>query len=262
MKNLTPFWLALQFLSRIPVHLKDPASDADIGRSVLFYPLIGVLLGVLLALLAWFSTQMKLPHLLAAALILVVLTLFSGGLHLDGLADSADAWVGGRGDAERTLAIMKDPCCGPIGVVSLLLVLLLKFAALSVFLEKIALTTSFPSLYSLAPPSFLLLIIPPLLARSSLLLLLLSTPYVRAGGLGETLAAHLPKKIAALILCATGCAMLLMGWVSALTFAAALMMFILLRRMICKLIGGTTGDTAGAILEIIETLALVCIALK
>lgn len=60
----------------------------------------------------------------------------SGGLHLDGLADTADAWIGGHADRQRTLEIMKDPRSGPIAVVVLLLVLLLKFAALVVLLGQ------------------------------------------------------------------------------------------------------------------------------
>jgi adenosylcobinamide-GDP ribazoletransferase len=69
--------------------------------------------------------------MLHAALLLTVWVLLSGGLHLDGLADSADAWLGGFGDRERTLTIMKDPRSGPIAVVVLVLVLLLKFCALA-----------------------------------------------------------------------------------------------------------------------------------
>ena len=76
------------------------------------------------------------PLLLHAALLLTAWVLLSGGLHLDGLADSADAWLGGFGDRERTLTIMKDPRSGPIAVVTLGLVLLLKFTALVALIEQ------------------------------------------------------------------------------------------------------------------------------
>src|SRR5690606_7673193 len=127
-----PLLIALQFLTRLPVRLPGMPEAQQIGRSLLWYPLVGLLLGGLL--LALHGLLGATPALLQAAILLAVWAGLSGGLHLDGLADSADAWVGGLGDRERTLAIMKDPRSGPIAVVVLLLVLLLKFAALAVLL--------------------------------------------------------------------------------------------------------------------------------
>ncbi len=85
-------------------------------------------------------------------------------MHLDGLADTADAWVGGFGDAERTLKIMKDPACGPIGVLSLVIICLLKWSAIYVLLQK---------------QQFLALILFPILGRLAPLFLFLTTQYVR-----------------------------------------------------------------------------------
>ena len=73
--------------------------------------------------------------LLQAALLLALWVALTGALHLDGLADSADAWLGGFGDPARTLEIMKDPRSGPVAVVVLVLLLLLKFSALLVVLQ-------------------------------------------------------------------------------------------------------------------------------
>ena len=173
----SPFWIALQFLSSLPISLPGMPQPRALGRSLLYYPLVGLLFGVLLwglnALLA------DTPLLLHAALLLTAWVLLSGGLHLDGLADSADAWLGGFGDRERTLTIMKDPRSGPIAVVALVLVLLLKFCALLALIEQ---------QHSVA------LLIVPLIGRSALLGVFLTTPYVRAGGLGQALADHLPRK--------------------------------------------------------------------
>ena len=104
---MLPFWIALQFLSSLPVRLPGMPRPEELGRSLLFYPLVGLLFGVLL----WVLNAMLggVPLLLHAALLLTAWVLLSGGLHLDGLADSADAWLGGFGDRERTLSIMKDP---------------------------------------------------------------------------------------------------------------------------------------------------------
>lgn len=125
--------IALQFLTRLPVSLPGMPPPEQVGRSLLWYPLVGLLLGLLL----WGAHLLlgQTPALLQAAIILALWVGLSGGLHLDGLADTADAWVGGFGDRERTLTIMKDPRSGPIAVVVLVLLLLLKFAGLFTLLQ-------------------------------------------------------------------------------------------------------------------------------
>ncbi|HEX5842394.1 MAG TPA: adenosylcobinamide-GDP ribazoletransferase [Pseudomonas sp.] len=241
---MTPWWIALQFLTRLPVTLAGMPTPEQVGRSLLFYPLVGLLIGLLL-----FAAQQLLGSsavLLQAALLLTLWVGISGGLHLDGLADSADAWVGGFGDKERTLAIMKDPRSGPIAVVVLVLVLLLKFAALVALLES---------------GSGLLLVLVPWLARCLLPLLFLSTPYVRAGGLGQALAEHLPRRQLPWVLAANVVAMLLFGWPALLALLVAGVVFLWLRALMLKRLGGATGDTAGALVELAECGVLVALAL-
>lgn len=242
MNPLRPLWIALQFLTRLPLTLRAPPSPTEIGRSLLCYPLVGLGIGALLAALAA-ACHGHLAPLPGAALLLAAWVCASGGLHLDGLADSADAWAGARGEAARALAIMKDPHCGPLGVVALVVVLLLKFAALS---ELVA--TS--GLWAIA--------IAPLLGRTALLPLFMTTDYVRPNGLGSAMHAHLPRRAAwlllALILSTLGIAL---GWRGVAPLLAALAAFLLLRRMMLRQIGGMTGDTAGALVEIVEAAALV-----
>ena len=96
-----PALIALQFLTRLPVRLPGMPEPEQIGRSLLWYPLVGVLLGGLL--LALHGLLGDTPALLQAAILLAVWVGLSGGLHLDGLADTADAWIGGHGDRQRTL---------------------------------------------------------------------------------------------------------------------------------------------------------------
>lgn len=239
------FWIALQFLSSLPVRLPGMPEPAQLGRSLLFYPLVGLLFGGLL----WGLDALLLgtPLLLHGALLLTAWVLLSGGLHLDGLADSADAWLGGFGDRERTLLIMKDPRSGPIAVITLVLVLLLKFAALLALIEQ---------------RQTLALIIVPVLGRGALLGLFLTTPYVRAGGLGQALADHLPRHSGwqALLACALG-GVLVAGWVGVSALVIALTVFIGLRQMMLRRLGGCTGDTAGALLELLEMVVLVGLVL-
>jgi adenosylcobinamide-GDP ribazoletransferase len=242
---MLPFWIALQFLSSLPIRLPGMPMPEEVGRSVLFYPLVGLLFGVVLWVVNGLLSGA--PQLLHAALLLTIWVLLSGALHLDGLADSADAWLGGFGDRERTLTIMKDPRSGPIAVVTLVLVLLLKFAALVALIEQ---------------SQALLLIVVPFIGRSALLAVFLTTPYVRPGGLGQALADHLPRRVGWWVLSVSGLACVLIAGLSgvlAVTLAAVL--FVWLRHVMLRRLGGTTGDTAGAVLELLEMAVVVGLAL-
>ncbi|MHC8399963.1 adenosylcobinamide-GDP ribazoletransferase [Pseudomonas sp. MDT1-17] len=242
---MLPFWIALQFLSSLPIRLPGMPTPQASGRSLLFYPLVGLLFGGILWAFNWllFGT----PLLLHAALLLSVWVLLSGALHLDGLADSADAWLGGFGDRERTLTIMKDPRSGPMAVVTLVLVLLLKFAALLALIEQ---------------QHSVVLIIVPLIGRSAMLGLFLTTPYVRAGGLGQALADHLPRLAAKQMLAVSALVCVLIAGLSGVVAVAlAALVFVWLRQVMLRRLGGTTGDTAGALLELLEMALLVGLAL-
>lgn len=237
--------VALQFLTRIPVGDAAAPDARTVGYSLLFYPLVGVLIGaVLVALQALLGDT---APLLRAALLLMVWVVITGALHLDGLADSADAWLGAGGDRARALAIMKDPYCGPAGVVSLLVILMVKLAALS--------DAGFS-----AHPSDLLLA--PLIGRSLIPLLFLTTPYVRPGGLGASLASHAPRRaLMGVLVVSLAIVVWLLGVSRAYVVLIALIGFYLLRRLMLQRLGGTTGDTAGALVEIAEMLTLVVLAL-
>lgn len=231
---------ALGFLTRLPVPPSVFGDARAAARSPLWYPLVGLLLGLLLCVLGW-SLQAATPWL-RAALLLLAWVVLTGALHLDGLADSADAWIGGLGDRERTLAIMKDPRCGPAGVVALVLLLLLKFAALA-------------SLSSMA-----LLWLAPLLARAALTALLLCTPYARSQGMAAGLR-QLPPTAATVALGLSVLAALLCGPVGWLALLSAAAVFWLWRRAGLRRLGGFTGDTAGALAELVEVIVLVVLAL-
>jgi len=238
------FLLALQFLTSLPVTLRAEPNAADWGRSAVAYPLIGLLIGLLLA-----GMQQLVGHadpLLQAALLTAVWALVTGGLHLDGLADSADAWVGGHGDRERTLTIMKDPRSGPAAVSTLVLTLLLKFAALVALIK----TGIWPAL-----------LLAPVLGRAALIALLLSTPYVRAGGMGAAIAAHLPQAAALLALLLVAAGAVFAGQAGVLALAVAFAAWLILRWIMMRRLGGMTGDTLGAAVELTEVVVLVVLAL-
>lgn len=233
---------AIRFLTRIPVPTGGAMPDEPTqGRAALFYPLVGALIGALLSL---FHLLMgNLEGGFQAALLLTLWVGITGGLHLDGLADLADAWVGGQGERERTLRIMQDPGSGPIAVTALILVLLLKFVSLQALIGS-------------ATWSALLLV--PVIGRAGILAALLYIPYVRPGGLGAVQAAWLPRRRAVMVLAAVALLLLLSwGWPTHLLLAVLAGAFLLMRRMLTARIGGITGDGLGAVCELFELLALV-----
>ena len=207
---------------------------------MLYYPLIGIIIGLLLAIVAGCFDQT--PASVLAALLVTLWALLTGTLHLDGLADSADAWVGGLGDQEKTLAIMKDPRCGPAAVVALMLLLLIKF---------VTLTELIPTAH------WTILIIPPTLGRTAVLLLFLTTPYVRVGGLGSEISSHLPRRACITVMIVIGVISFYLLGIHAFWLLFGLTgIFLGFRSLWINRIGGTTGDTAGALVEIMEVAVL------
>ncbi|WP_305910060.1 adenosylcobinamide-GDP ribazoletransferase [Methylomarinum sp. Ch1-1] len=236
------FALALQFLTRIPVPFSFIASDRQLGLSVLYYPLIGLLIGAIVTLLAVLTEGAG--EGLQAALLLTVWVMLTGGLHLDGLADCADAWAGGLGDRQRTLEIMKDPAAGPMAVIMLVLLLLLKWTALVEILVDGDLTVLWCA---------------PLLGRAALLQLMLSAPYVRKQGLAETLIQNLPRLPGAvLVLIIVALVFAVLGLIPLL---AAALMSLLVYALAMQRLGGMTGDVYGATVELVEMAVLLTVAI-
>lgn len=231
---------ALGFLTRVPV----PSSVFDgttRSAQLAWYPAVGALIGAALWGLGWLLSPT--PPLLGAALLLAAWVALTGGLHLDGLADSADAWIGGLGDRERTLAIMKDPRSGPMGVTAVVLVLLLKFASLA----------------SMPLPSAALWLAP-LAGRTVLTAAFLGTPYVRSGGMGSALV-QAPRGACAAALVLAALWALLAGWGGVRTLVVATVVFLGWRIACVRRLGGITGDTCGALAELVEATVLVALAL-
>ena len=243
---MNPLQIALQFLTRLPVSTAD-YNDHDVKTSIYWYGCVGLIIGALLwaahSFLYWIAPQLS-PGI-SAAVILCLWVVITGALHLDGLADSADAWLGGK-NVEQTLQIMKDPRSGPAGVTSVVLVLRLKFACLQ----------------SLVAESPCLLLLAPSLSRGLVPILFLHTPYVREAGLASAFKEGLSESKSYL-----QAALLALLWLFLLGAAAlpALLLVGLvywaLRHLMLKRIGGTTGDTAGAAVEILEATALFAISL-
>lgn len=245
MNWLSPLWLAMQLLTRLPVPDARTSDAETMGQSLLYYPLIGVLVGALLTTSGWLLATYIAP-LVVAALVLALWVMVTGALHLDGLADSADGWLGGYGSRERTLEIMHDPRSGPAAVVAIVVVMLLKFAALSVVAEKHLWRD---------------LLCIPLLARTLVPLLFLTTPCAQRYGMAASVAARIPRARAWLVVVFGISAVALACPTGPLPLLAGLVVFVLLRRMMLVRLGGLTGDTTGALTEVAEAAALMMLCL-
>ena len=240
-KIIMPFLIAVQFMTTIPIKLPCLPSREQNALSMLFYPVIGLMIGGVLWLVA---SYVQLPMMLLSCAVMVVWVWLTGGLHLDGLADTADAWVGGFGDRQRTLTIMKDPNTGAMGVIAIVLCLALKWAAVYCLLELDAV---------------LALLFVPMLGRMSALALFATTPYVRQHGLGSALQ-DVPKFLLWLVMLGFGAAVFALSWQMALVMIGVwAVMLAWLRWRFVGRIGGITGDTVGASIEVVEVAILMAV---
>lgn len=234
------FLVAFQFLTIVPVPVVPSFREGDLGRSMAVFPLVGLLLGALLAGADYLMAPF-LPRGVADLILIVLLTVVTGGMHLDGLADVCDG-LAARGSRQRFLEVMKDPCVGAIGAVGLVLALALKYQAL---------------LYLPASLKREALFFFPFVARGAQVLVAVGSKRARADGLGASLVAEAGKRelIVALMFTLVA-AWLLLGWVG-LGCAAVLVLFTLaLRGWFHLRLGGITGDVIGCISELNEILCL------
>ncbi|MBS4891540.1 adenosylcobinamide-GDP ribazoletransferase [Veillonella sp.] len=176
---MTPFFIALQFLTRLKIVNQTEWSVEDFGKSVVAFPYVGLIIGLILALL--YGILSPFIPLVPLMLILVIAEfLITGGLHADGLMDTSDGLFSGR-ERDRKLEIMKDSRIGSFGVVAFVFVTLLKWQLL----------TAIPTAEFIP----MALIMMPLMSRWSLVLSIRSYPYAREQGMGAAFANLAPKHV-------------------------------------------------------------------
>lgn len=205
------------------------------------YPLVGLLIGFLLASAHWLAASAPAPA--SAALLLLLWVLVTGALHLDGLADCADAWVGGHGSRERTLQILKDPHAGSVAVAVTVTVLLAKFAALESLL--------------VLPGSFEALLWTPVAGRAAALILLSASPYANPQGLASAWLRHLPVPAARIVSLAVAVTVAWRLGLPALLVAGLVLWGA--RGLSMARLGGVTGDVCGAAVELVEMALLLAV---
>jgi adenosylcobinamide-GDP ribazoletransferase len=236
------FPLALTFLTKLPWPWPGRADEAALARSMFWFPWVGALLG-LGFWGAWAGLTKILPGPAAAGLLLAFTVWITGGLHLDGLADTADGLGGGRTPAEA-LTIMKDSRVGAFGVISLIVVLLVKF---SLFISL-----------STTPKTIGALLLYPALSRWGMVLLAYLSPYARPeGGLGQAMTVGVSRLVlGGASLSAGVLSVAILGVPGLVIFAVAGFGVWLGSLYFQKRLGGITGDVLGATNEVLEILVL------
>lgn len=238
---LVDFGLAWRLLTVIPLPLVPVDTNRPPGRSTGYYPLVGLILGLLLAYLDQLYGWL-LPPGLAATLLLVTWVGLTGMLHIDGFMDACDGLLPPREPARR-LEIMKDSRVGAFGVIGAILLLLLKFNAL----------------VALQPGShpFILLTVP-VLARWAMTWSIKVYPLARKEGLGVFFQQGVGwSQVILASLVAGATAILALGWIGLLLWVVTWLATALLARFAIAKIGGLTGDIYGTICEMGEVTLLV-----
>ena len=237
---------AVRFLTVVPIPSRRPESPEALGRSQAYFPLVGLGLGLALVGIDQ-GLERVLPEAPRAWLVVLALATLTGGMHLDGLADSADGLLGARGStSEERLAIMRDGRVGAYGALALIAVLFLKWSAL--------LSLS----HGLRSEALLLA---PCLGRATIVAGARVFPYARADGLG--LAVHQAAggaPLAAASAVALGAAGVLMGWGGLVIAATVIATALVAGSWASRRLGGVTGDVHGALVEVSETLTLLLVA--
>ena len=234
------FFNALAFLSTLPSKKYEDFESNELGKSMAFFPLVGLILGGCLVLVN-FLLSPYLDSSLLNIILLALLVFLTGGIHLDGLMDVADG-IGGGNNKDKVLSIMRDSRVGSFGVLSAIFLVLIKLEALN----------------SLGSESkWAALILMPVVARWGQVFLSYISPFARKDGLGRSAIEGLnnPTLVFALI------SALIISWFSAGLTGLGIMAIVSLftfawSRVFIVRLGGITGDIIGALSEVLEVLVL------
>jgi adenosylcobinamide-GDP ribazoletransferase len=218
-------------------------STSEVGRSAIFFPVVGLILGLILVLVNFLLLPFASAGLLSVILV-TLLAFMTRGLHLDGVGDTFDG-LGAGGDRDRVLSIMDDSHTGVFGLIAIVLVLFFKIHAIE----------------SIDVDRWRALLVAPILGRWAMVLLAYRSQAAKPG-LGSNLIEHLQTKhflLATLVTLLLVAAIwrrngiVMMAWVAVFTIAS--------KNYFYRRIGGVTGDTFGAVGELSETSVMVLLAL-
>lgn len=228
---------AFVFLSRLPVpQALFKHGYPDLRDCLWAFPVVGAALGLITALTGRVVTSFDVPSLVVVVMMLITMTMLTGGLHEDGLADMADGF-GVHKEPSEIARIMKDSVIGSYGTLSLILLFLLRFATIS--------SVSMSDLWLLLPAAMAM-------GRFFVLIALRTTPLSPYASLGKLVSKpSMPTIFAGGLFTFAACVFLPMGAILAGLFAC-LSAFVFIRALAIRKIGGLTGDVMGALIAIME----------
>ena len=238
------FLTALQFLTIFPPLIRRPFTAAELGRSVGFYPLVGLLMGIFLAgsnalLFLLF------PKLVGLALVLALWIIASGVLHLDGFLDTCDGLFGGQNPQNR-MEIMRDERLGAYAFAGGILLILLKYSTLN----------AVPNVYHG-------LILAPTISRWGMALALAFFPYARSTGIGRDIKNMVGRKEVILASIITFLIVVVVNpWQGLAALIAVAVLVYVVAKLFLRFLPGLTGDTYGAINELSELLVLLILCAR
>ncbi len=243
MKN---FIQAISFLTILPVGHPSLSEEKELARAMAFFPLVGLMIGLILAL-GYYLLSFFLPRALVLWLTIGLLALLTRGLHLDGFADTTDG-LGSGGSKEKILEVMRDSRIGAFGVMGLILLIGAKYLALD-------------QISNLSIPFTLILMA--VMGRNAMVLVCYRSPYARSeGGLAKPFVENLSAREVLISSALTlGIAFLLIG-VKGIAVSFGIGLFSLgYRYFFIKKLGGVTGDVLGAANELAELLCLLLLVI-
>ena len=242
---LHSFITALQFLTIFRVRKEHEVDENDLAQSMVYFPFVGFVIGLVLVnadkALLWVF-----PDTVSNIFLLILSVIITRALHIDGLADSIDGIMGGS-DQESRLAIMRDSRIGTAGVLSIVFVLMIKYACLN------TLFYDYKTAALLTAPAF---------SRWSQMLMMFEAGYGREDGMGKAFVGHV--RLSGLI-AASAITVVISGFVIyqydtrtaflavGIPLAVGLLTFFW-RWFVSRKVGGVTGDSVGAVSEMNETL--------
>ncbi len=242
------FLAAWQFLTSIPLPRPREASPGEMGRSAVYFPVVGLIIGGILVALYWLISFI-LPVAVVNALLIVLLVAVTGALHLDGFVDTCDG-LAVQPTVEDRWRVMHDSRVGAFGIIGVVLLLLVKYVSLS----------NVPGSLMIATLLFL-----PVVSRWAMVYAVFAYPYARPSGLGKVLKQGLGWRgftMATVITLAVALAMFPLWHFTGLVvmpgvWITAVVMAVIFKRKFA----GLTGDNYGAINEIAEVVVLILVIL-
>ncbi len=244
---------ALRFLTIVPLPFGSKDSPEEMGRSTVYFPVVGLLIGLLLVGLN-FLLGLFLPVMVVNILLLVSLAIVSGAIHLDGFIDTCDG-IAGHKPVEKRWEVMHDSRAGAFGIVGAILLLILEYALLNSIPGNLMTAT---------------LLIMPVVSRWAMVYAIVAFPYARPEGLGKAFkpgASRLRLLIASIITLALA---IFSAWLDGMTYyyiaglvimLAVWVIIVLAALYFKRKFSGLTGDTYGAINQIVEASVLIMMSL-